>query len=255
MEKRNLIILSDYGLDDAVATAHILTRRELFGTIDIIAVGGNVSADTSLLNAKKLLSNLETDSVGVRLVDTGAVKQHFSCLPSIHGADGMGDLFDLKPLSVPIISYAEFVCDLPHAPVVLSLGPLTVTVDLLGKLVPSELVIMAGMVAEKPNFNGYEFNQYLDIPAFCAAVRYPHVIATLDTCRAPRFNMIDRAGSVGGVLGKLIDRAIELAAARHPDNSYIYDYVAAQYLTDPQTFTVERVTDPWGNALNQLQGK
>ena len=252
---RRLIILSDYGLDDAVATAHVFERREQFSTIDIVTVAGNVSADTSRRNAEKLLSNLDADLSHVRIVDTAAVPQCFSQLPSIHGNDGMGDLLSLLPHAIPIISYAEFVEDLPTRPTVLSLGPLTVTVDLLARLQPEELIIMAGLVAETPNFNGYEFNHFLDRPAFAQAVLYPHVVATLDTCRAPRFNMIERKGQTGGLIGRLIDRAIALAAARHPDNCYIYDYVAAQYLTDPHGFTVDYAVDPWGNRLHQLQGK
>ena len=118
---RRLIILSDYGLDDAVATAHVFERREQFSTIDIVTVAGNVSADTSRRNAEKLLSNLDADLSHVRIVDTAAVPQHFSQLPSIHGNDGMGDLLSLRPHAIPVISYAEFVEDLPTRPTVLSL--------------------------------------------------------------------------------------------------------------------------------------
>lgn len=250
-----LIILSDYGLDDAAATAHIFEHRAIFGEIDILAVAGNVSADTSLLNAKKLLSNLTADMTGVRLVDTGTRTQRYSQLPSIHGEDGMGDLLSLKPLKVPVVSYDQFAADLRDGATVLSLGPLTVTCDLLERMRPGLLVMMAGLTDAQPNFNGYEFNHYLDREAFSRAVRYPHVIATLDTCRVPRFNMIDRVGQVPGVRGALIDRAIELAAARHPDNCYIYDLVAAEFLTAPDTFTAAWRTDPWGNRLRELKGK
>lgn len=250
---RKLIVLSDYGLDDAVATAHLLSRRDRIDSIDIIAVAGNVDAATSLRNAATLLAKLGAQ--GVRIVDTAALKQPWSQLPSIHGLDGMGDLWSAERGTTPVISYADYVRDLPENPTVLSLGPLTVTLDLLGRMIPQELVIMAGVVGAAPNFHGYEFNQYLDIPAFDAAVKHPHVIATLDTCRGKGCNMIDRKGETGGVLGTLIDRAIELAAARHPDNCYIYDYVAAQYVTDPDRFTVDTVTDRWGNVLRQLRVK
>lgn len=253
----DLVILSDYGLDDAVALAHILERRAQFGAIDVLAVAGNTSAENSLANAKKLLAALaaETPScvAGVTLVDTTAEPQPWTQLPSIHGEDGMGDLFAPAAAPVPVVRYADWLATADRPFTLLSLGPCTLTVRLLNALGPRPLVLMAGLVAAEPNFKGYEFNHELDKAAFTETVRYPHVIATLDTCRAPVFNMIDRRPTGGTVKERLTARAIELAAARHPDNCYIYDYVAAQFLTDPKRFAVARHTDPWGNALDQLQ--
>ena len=249
----NLVILSDYGLDDAVALAHILGRRSMFGAIDVLAVAGNVSAENSLLNAKKLLSNFDGPTEGVRLVDTSGIAQPWSYLPSIHGEDGMGDLFGIKSLSVPVISYNEWLADADRPFTVLSLGPCTLTLDVIEKTGEHPLVIMGGLTKAEPNYKGYEFNHELDKQAFAQTVRHPHVIATLDTCRAPQFNMIKKRTDGKAVIDRLINRAIELAAARHPDNCYIYDYVAAQYLTSPEKFAAHKVKDPWGNTLNELK--
>lgn len=248
----DLVILSDYGLDDAVALTHILANREKFGRIDVVAVAGNTSAENSLANAKKLLAQLPGS--GVRLVDTTAVQQPWSHLPSIHGRDGMGDLFAAAEPDVPVIPYATWLADAGRPYTLLSLGPCTLTADILGRFGPRPLVIMAGLVRAAPNYKGYEFNHELDKDAFARTVKYPHVIATLDTCRTPRFNRIGRRTAGVTVMDRLINRAIDLAAARHPDNCYIYDWVAAEYCTDPDSFAVSPAVDPWGNRLNQLEG-
>lgn len=248
----DLVILSDYGLDDAVALAHILEHRDRFGHIDVLAVAGNTSAENSFENAVKLLARAGDTARDVTLVDTSAEPQPWTQLPSIHGKDGLGDLFPPTQPTVPVATYAAWLAVADRPFTLLSLGPCTLTARILARRA-QPLVLMAGLVREKPNFNGYEFNHELDKTAFGETVRYPHVIATLDTCRAPVFNMIDKRTAGVTLKEKLIDRAIELAAARHPDNCYIYDYVAAQYLTDPDRFTTDVCVDPWGNVLTQLR--
>ena len=84
-------------------------------------------------------------------------------------------------------------------------------------------------------------------------MRYDHEAATLDTCRVPRFNFAGRRESGDSLLGRLINKAVELAERRHPDNSYIYDYIAVQRLIAPDTFTVESVYDKDGNLIRQLK--
>lgn len=253
MQPTDLVILSDYGLDDAVALAHILEHREQFGRIDVLAVAGNTSAENSFGNAAKLLARAGAAAHDVTLVDTSAEPQPWTQLPSIHGTDGLGDLFPPSQPTVPVTTYAAWLAGADRPFTLLSLGPCTLTARILAQLGARPLVLMAGLVHEKPNFNGYEFNHELDKAAFAETVRYPHVVATLDTCRVPVFNRIDRRTDGATLKGQLINRAIELAAARHPDNCYIYDYVAAQYLTDPERFTTDVCVDPWGNTLTQLR--
>ena len=56
-DKYNRIILfCDYGVDDAVATLHILSHADMFGAIDIAPIGGNVSVETAYRNAHTLLA-------------------------------------------------------------------------------------------------------------------------------------------------------------------------------------------------------
>jgi len=253
--KKRLIIFSDYGLDDACALAYLLDHAGRFDGVDVVCVAGNAPAHSSLLNAQKLLDNYAGGGrplQNIRLVSTDDFLQEYACLPSIHGEDGMGDLFP-KPVKIDALSYAEWLASLPKAAVVLSLGPCTVSLDAVKRLKNPELVIMAGMVNAAPNHLGMEFNQALDPGSFNAQLKFPHKIATLDTCRMPQFNLAGRRFEGGRLLYRLINRANELAEARHPDNSYIYDFITALYLIEPQLFETRSVTDPWGNQLSELR--
>ena len=249
--KKRLIILSDYGLDDAAALAYLLEYAERFNGIDVVCVAGNVPAPQSLANAQKLLLHYGKPLKNVRLIDTNGFPQEYAALPSIHGRDGMGDLF-AAPDKICAVPYAEWVRSFADGTVILSLGPCTVTLDILKRVKPCELILMAGTVNATPNFNGMEFNQALDVQSYNASLKYPHKIATLDTCRAPQFNLAGHRFEGGGLLYKLINRANGLAEARHPDNSYIYDFITALYLIEPNIFGVRETRDPWGNSLNEL---
>ena len=255
--KKTLIILSDYGLDDAVAGAYLFGRKDLFGKIFVVAVAGNVSAETSLNNARKLLDAAGVGKDFVTLVRTDEKEQKFAVLPEVHGGDGMGDLIE-KRGEYPYIEFGSFLSSLtPDGEnyTVLSLGPLTVTKKIMEKLPRSQLVIMAGVVKENPNFHGMEFNQALDPESYAECLRYPHVAATLDTCRADAFNLAGCRLGENKLIKKLINRAVSLAEARHSDNAFIYDFIASLYLTDPEIFDVVPVVDQWGNTVNELKVK
>lgn len=253
-----LIIFADYGLDDACATAYLLGERAAYEKIDIVPVGGNVETKRALKNARKLLTAAQADGLpieGVRLVDTTALAQPACPLPSVHGNDGMGDLLPDGASPVPEIPYAQWV-KTPKDYRVLSLGPLTVPVRTFTEapaLPQGETVIMGGCNRAEPNYNGYEFNDGLDHDAFVRALSYPHAAATLDTCRHPAFNMIDFVPQDDRLLGRLLARSVELAAARHNDRCYVYDYIAARALLHPDLFSVADVPQPSGVRMRELR--
>ena len=253
---KKLIILSDYGLDDAVAGAYLFDKKELFEKIYVVAVAGNVSADVSLENASKLLCAANADREFITLVRTQETHQAFAVLPQVHGGDGMGDLIN-EVGDYPYISYGDFTASLAGTGqdyTVLSLGPLTVTQKLMELIPKARLVIMAGVSKEKPNFNGMEFNQALDAKAFSAcAEKYPHAMATLDPCRAAAFNLALCKLPEDKLIKRLINRAVSLATARHGDNAFIYDFIASLYLTHPQIFSVEKTKSICGDGIFQLK--
>lgn len=251
---KKLILLCDYGLDDAVATVYIFNSGK-FDAVDIVPVGGNVPFKRAFQNAQKLTAHLDT-TAAVRIIDTSALDQSEEYLPSIHGADGMGDCLSDKTCSVPLLSYADFLKTYQaENSVILSLGPLTVTKRLLQDGGAAELWIMGGNISEEPNFSGREFNHALDLDAFAYCTRFPHKIATLDSCRHPFFNAVQNKPKGDKLFNTLVDASVRLANARHPDRCYIYDYVAAYALLNPQSFSAVSKTDSDGNRLSVLTFK
>lgn len=251
---RRYAVLCDYGLDDAVATVHLLDNLKDGDRLDVVPVGGNSEVNVAYRNAQTLLYYYKGDKSGVRIIDTRKLGQPWAKLPSIHGEDGMGDLFKPRISGLTVVDFADWLKETEPLYVV-SLGPCTVTLEILRRRNVSDLLIMGGCVNEVPNFHGYEFNHYLDIPAFNECVKFPHVVATLDSCRVPRFNLAGKERSGKGLIDVLINRSIELAEARHPDNCYIYDYIAVQYATNPETFETVKTVDREGNVLNELRSK
>ena len=250
------VLLCDYGLDDAAATAQLFACRAPSDTVDIVPVGGNVSLDRSYRNACTLLANLPHSLQGVRLVDTSALPQPGEDLPSIHGKDGMGDLFSPAPCPacVPVVAFADWVKTIGPQDVLISLGPCTVTEKILEICPVERLYLMAGSVSHHSNWQGREFNHALDVGAFAACVKHPHRIATLDTCRHPYFNMVQRpyTGS-DPLMQTLMARHLELARARHADRCYVYDWVLMCHVLGLAEFGVTQRRDPDGNCLSVLE--
>ncbi len=250
---KKLAVLCDYGLDDAIATAYILDRADRFDVIDILPIGGNFPLDTTRNNAKRILSYYK-HLKNVRLVDTSSVKQPGELLPDIHGGDGMGDVLDEKcDHTAPEIDYNDWLKQADEDYTILSLGPCTVTRDILKKLGARPLVFMCGNISEPPNFKGYEFNHALDREAFAECVKYPHASATLDSCHDPKcdFYKIDLSGN--GLFYRFARRSAELARGRGEKLCAIYDLVAAVYLLNPEKFDVEIMTDRDGNRVSVLK--
>lgn len=246
-----LIIFCDYGLDDAAATYDVLRLAKEYDGFDVVAIGGNVPSEISLRNAKKLLANVDYAlPSGVRIVDTTGVPQPNEYLKEVHGDDGMGDMFDEKLLyGVPILCYEEWISSLSGECDVLSLGPMTLVENVLKRCKVRKFVLMGGNIAERPNFHGYEFNHALDRTAFTACSRYPHVAATMDTCRHPLLNVQKQELKGEGILCNIARRARQLACRLGQDGCCIWDDIAVKYLLHPDWFTTYTATDKDGNEL------
>lgn len=253
-EKKNIALLCDYGLDDLIATLYLFEHASGFDRIDILPVAGNFPLAQTFVNAKRVVTCADVLPERVRIVDTSSVPQNGESIPEIHGRDGMGDV--LAPEyeeKVPVIGYEEWLEEVDGSYVILSLGPCAVTVDILRKKGALPLIMMAGNIAEPPNYNGREFNHGVDVAAFAEAVKYPHVSATLDTCHSPKcdLNRIDLPTE--GLLGRMLCRYRELSRERKETVCSVYDLTAVVYLLSPERFTVEEASDPDGNRVSVLK--
>ncbi len=243
-----LILCCDYGLDDAAATADVLAHASSDGyrEVVLVAVGGNVPRGVSLGNAKKLVAFLGARAL---IVDTTAEEQPEQFLKTIHGDDGMGDLFPDPEEDVPSVPFAEWLSALSGEYDLLSLGPMTLVPRILGRGSCRRFVFMGGNIAEEPNFRGYEFNHALDRAAFSACVKFPHVAATMDTCRHPLFNVQEREIPKTDVLHRIVARCRERTFLSGEKGCYVWDDIAVKVLRHPEWFSLEEGTDRDGNRL------
>ncbi len=249
-----IALLCDYGLDDAIATLYLLKNAEKYEQIDILPVGGNFSLQMTMNNAKRILSQIEALPKNVTLVDTSSVPQNGDCLPNIHGADGMGDFLPQEPCyAEKIQSYDAWIDGVDESYVLVSLGPCTVTYDILKKCKVNSVIMMGGNISERPNFGAYEFNHGMDPVAFSECVKFNHSIATLDTCHCGPcdFNYITLKND--GLFERAVKRYVELSNERKEEGCYVYDLVAIIYLMHPERFSSECKEDAFGNRLNVLK--
>lgn len=254
MDYNRIIMFCDYGLDDAIATLHILRHADKFGKIDVVPIGGNVGVQTAYRNAHTLLAAAGADKNKVRIVDTRAVKQSSDNIPDVHGTDGIGDVLEHKTSDLTVIDFAEFCSELkseaqPSRDCVLSLGPCTVP-NMLG-YTPFCTVLMGGTVKEEPNCGKYEFNEAMDVAAFKSYAKTATAVATLDTCHDKKLGF-DRFVMSDPLADKLIARYKSMCISRNAPVA-VYDYVAALAVTNPELFDAERIRRADGVEFNELK--
>lgn len=248
-----LILLCDYGLDDAAATVDALFHAEADGysSVDLVAVGGNVPCDIALRNVKKLVYALDFPHPKITIVDTRALPQPAVFLQDIHGCDGMGDLFADSPEADALesVEFSDWIECISDDFDLISLGPMTLTPYVLEKN-PHKFIFMGGNINQPPNFHGYEFNHYMNREAFACCVKTPHVAITMDTCMNPALDAMKGDFCGCGLLQRIILRARELAMSRNEQNCYVWDDIAVKYLRHPDWFELSCETDRDCNLLN-----
>lgn len=251
---KNIALLCDYGLDDIIATLYLFEYAEKFDKIDVLAVAGNMPLDKTFVNAKRIMTYADTLPSNVRIVDTSCIAQKGECLYSIHGNDGIGDVLPEEyEDKVPVIDYREWINQVDDSYTLVSLGPCTVTIDILKTKGAIPLIMMCGNINEPPNYHGYEFNHGMDAQAFAQCVQYPHVCSTLDTCHCAACDMNKSDIKAQGLLGKLLDRYHKMSIDRKEEICSVYDLTAVVYLIHPERFETYRATDPFGNKITVLR--
>ena len=250
---KTLVMCCDYGVDDAAATVDMLMHAaaDAYDGAALVAIAGNVPAAVSLANAKKLVAHLPFRTVPVTVVDTTREVQPAEFLKHIHGNDGMGDLFaDDRGFCAPVVPFSAWLETLPAAYDLLSLGPATLVPRILARGGVERLVLMGGNIAETPNYHGYEFNHALDRAAFSAVTQnFPHVAATMDTCRHPRLNVQPLAVEGEGLMARIVRRAQAMTRVSGEKGCYLWDDIAAKVLRHPEWFALRERTDRDGNVL------
>ena len=249
-----IALLCDYGIDDAVATLYLLKYADRFEQIDILPVGGNFPLGEVMVNAKRLLTYAENSQKNIRIVDTSVIEQPCERLTDIHGEDGIGNFLpEEENYNGEIIGFNKWLQSIGEDYTIVSLGPCTVTLEILKAKKVANLIFMCGNIAEPPNYKNYEFNHGVNPEAFSECLKYPHYSVTLDTCHTKNCDFFLIENKENGWLSKAIERAKELSHERNEAFCAIYDLAAVVYLLEPDRFTSEILEDPFGNKINVLK--
>ncbi len=251
---KNIALLCDYGLDDIIATLYLFENADKFDKIDVLSVAGNLPLEQTFINAKRIMTYADSLPENVRIVDTSSVKQKGETLYNIHGRDGMGDVLPSEySEKVPVLDYKKWLSEVDDSYTLVSLGPCTVTLDILRSKGALPLVLMCGNINEPPNFNGYEFNHGMDADGFAQCVKFPHVCATLDTCHCSACDMNKTEIKAQGLLGKMLNRYHQMSLDRKEEVCSVYDLTAVVYLIHPERFETHTASDPFGNTVTVLR--
>ena len=172
--------------------------------------------------------------------------------PGSPGADGVGgDVFSAATSAAPVLTLDEFLAEPDEIDVLLSLGPMTVTKEVLSRRTVKEFLFMAGCVDGIPNYHGYEFNHGLNKEAFAFAAKFPHRAILLDAaCKALDVQHLPLAGT--DLFTRAIKKYRDLGISRGETTCTVWDDVAVLALLYPALFSEQTKTDRDGNVLHVL---
>lgn len=171
MIKRNLIIDTDPGIDDAIAIGIAIFSEKL--NVDLITtVAGNVDIDKVTLNAQKLLKFWNKESIPIAKGSSTPLVNELETATSVHGLSGMeGWNFEDPTCSIlkenAINAMYDKIMSNSGKTTIMAIGPLT-NVALLLKMYPDvknkieEIVFMGGTLTRGNKGVLSEFNVHID---------------------------------------------------------------------------------------------
>lgn len=181
--KRELIILTDPGQDQAAAILTILGRPDAFDVLGLVATAGNISLDRTLDNCLKLLELAGRPGIPVFAGAPVPMRRDLVMAEHVHGPNGM-DGPNLPPPAIKAQSQhgVDFIIDtLRNKPAgtvtICGLSPLTnlaMAFRMAPDIVPRvrEIVAMLGAYFELGNITpSAEFNCYVDPEAADVVLR------------------------------------------------------------------------------------
>ena len=255
---RKIILDTDPGIDDAMAVFLALGAPEL-ELVGLTTVFGNVHVDLATENALRLLEIGGRSDIPVA---TGAAKPlsapYKGPVPTIHGADGQGNLFLPAPAASAVSQSAaaflvEQVCRSPGEITLVAIGPLT-NLALALQLEPKiasltrEVVIMGGNAFVPGNATPAAEANVLNDPDAADTVfsaGWPVTMVGLDVTHKVRMTrrQIAVCAEIGSPLGRHVAQIAPLycdfyAETYGLDGIYVHDSTAIAYVINPSLFTV-----------------
>lgn len=254
MQKRNIIIDCDPGIDDAVAIVYAIANEDKLNIQGITTVTGNQSIDKVTNNALKLVSFLKKNIKIAKGADTPLLREKREAA-GVHGITGMGN-YELPESTIKLESEnaVEFLKNTILASnekiTLVPIGPLT-NIALLFKVYPEvktnidEIVLMGGAIHGGNVTPTAEFNIWADPEAakivFDSKVKI--VMAGLDVTHSAGLyrddvkELLASKGKVSHMCGEILDFYFNGDHVKNGSFTPIHDACAVMYLLHPEIYS------------------
>lgn len=258
MNKRNIIIDCDPGIDDAVAIIYAVANDDRLNILGLTTVTGNQTIEKVTGNALKLVSLLNKDIKVAMGADTPLIREKRS-VAGVHGTTGMGN-YELPEPTVKLQkeNAVEFLKNTILASkekiTLVPIGPLT-NIALLFKVYPEvkenidEIVLMGGAIHGGNVTSHAEFNIWADPEAakivFDSKVKI--VMAGLDVTHSAGLykddvkELMASKGKVSYMCGQILDFYFQGDHVKNGTFTPIHDACAIMYLLHPEIYTYKHM--------------
>ncbi|MEL7648164.1 MAG: nucleoside hydrolase [Sedimentibacter sp.] len=252
MEKRNIIIDCDPGIDDVVALCFAAAHLDKFNILGITTVAGNQSIEKVTENALGLMSFLNSD-IKVARGAKGPLIREKRPAAHVHGENGVGDYQfpHTKTLysnnAITFMRDAIMECD--GKVTLVPVGPLT-NIALLIKTFPEViekidlLSIMGGATFGGNITATAEFNVWADPEAARIVFdsKLPIVMSGLDVTHSCGFfrddvnNMLKSEGKISRMCGEILNYYFKGDHVNNGTFTPVHDASAIMYLIHPELY-------------------
>ena len=256
--KRDLIILTDPGQDQAAAILTILGRPDAFNVLGLVATAGNIGLDHTVGNCLKLLELAGRPDIPVFAGAPLPMRRELVMAEHVHGPTGLdGPLLPepkIKPQSQHGVDFIiETLRNRPADSVtVCGLSPLTnlalafrMAPDIIGRV--HEIVAMLGAYFELGNITpSAEFNCYVDPEAADVVLRCgrPITLLPLDVTHQMLSTRarLDAFSALGNRCGRATDEMLSFSEAFDLrkygwDGAPLHGPCVPAYMLMPEIFT------------------
>lgn len=253
MDRINLIIDCDTGLDDMVALMYAANRNE-FNLLGVVAVAGNQTVDKTLKNTLNVMQVLNDTVPVYKGCDKPLLRDQVTA-GEFHGESGLqGPVFPPLKKTAEELSGVDFILETIKTKkvTIVAIGPLTDIAKVVKQgseyLHNIESVIVMGSSFIGGNVTPYaEFNTYADPEAASIVYSSPLkvVLFSLDVTHQVEVqkNAVSFGKSLNNLVGDMFSRGIKSYQEAYTRNNggvaLIHDPCCIAYLLHPNLFEGE----------------
>lgn len=269
MDKRNIIIDCDPGIDDIVALCFAIANEDKFNILGITTVAGNQTIEKVTNNAIGLMSFLDKD-IKIARGSSGPLIREKKPAANIHGANGVGDYefpHTKELYSDNAVTFLRDIIMLSEKKVTIAaVAPLT-NIALLLKTFPEvadkiELIsIMGGATHGGNTTPSAEFNIWADPEAARIVLdsKLPIVMSGLNVTHSTGLfrkdvaQLLNSSGKVSKMCGEVLNFYFKGDNVNHGTLTPVHDACALMYLIHPELYKSEHmdVTVDCSEGLNR----